>query len=69
MWRKMVRGLLCLEMAFTLLTGCGINNGNMDKTADMALRDGGSRPGTQAVQEPAEKNIQGTFQNMLYVLI
>ncbi len=43
MWRKMVRGVLCLGIAFTVLTGCGNNNGNMDETAVMAWENGVSQ--------------------------
>ena len=50
MRRKAVSGLLYLGMAFTLLTGCGTNNGNMDGTADMASENGTLQPGNEILQ-------------------
>lgn len=50
MRRKIVSGLLCLGIAFTLLTGCGDNNGNMDGNADMASENGTLQPGNETMQ-------------------
>ena len=47
---KIVSGLLCLGIAFTLLTGCGDNNGNMDGNADMASENGTLHPGNETLQ-------------------
>lgn len=47
---KIVSRLLCLGIAFTLLTGCGDNSGNMDGNADMASENGTLQPGSETLQ-------------------
>ena len=64
MQKKTVSGVLCLGMAFTLLTGCGNNNGNMDGNTDMASGNGASQNGNRAWGQISE--VEGNVANDSY---
>lgn len=59
MKRKLVKGLLCVGMVLTMLTGCGKQDGNtdgsMDQNTDMASGNGSSESGSSG----AGGNAQG----------
>ena len=68
MRRKTVSGLLYLGMAFTLLTGCGTNNGNMDGTADMASGNGTLQSDSEVLQEMVTVQVAQEMMVMLEVI-